>query len=333
MAKSASLEAFGQLMAEIGDNVPDGGQYQRLSRLILDFPESRELASLDPATAAYKAAALRLYLLIRGRAAEGYVAARDERPATALPANLWTGLPPWSFRDAGMFSEHLFAWAQVFHHAHLPPGGALLEYGPGSGQMLLMAARLGYRACGVDIDEQALASIRAQAEHLGVPVELECAGFGGGFGEERFDTILFYEAFHHAFDFDDLLARLQARIKPGGRVVLCGEPIVRKETPGIPYPWGPRLDALSVFCMRRFGWMELGFTRDYFLRAARAKGWAVSFHPCAGAGRAEVYVLESASGPKPPGTDGGARSWLRLLRNPRALRQKLRAYLLRKLQG
>jgi SAM-dependent methyltransferase len=345
MAELASLEVFNQIVAEVGDGVPDSAQYQRMSGLILDFPEARRLAAMDPFSPTYKDAAMNLYLLIRGRAADGYVAARDEAPATETPNDLWTGLVPWSFRDGQMLSEHLLAWAHIFRHANLPTDGALLEYGPGSGQILLMAARLGYRAYGVDIDEQALSSVRMQAEHLALNVALERGEFGLGFDGERFDTILFYEAFHHAFSFEDLLVQLHNRIKPGGRVVLCGEPIVSEAMPGIPYPWGPRLDALSVFCMRRFGWMELGFTHGYFLDAAQAAGWDVSFHPCHESGRASIYVLEP-KGAKPvavrtaqqpahvrPDFRSQIRRVCNLARNPRAIPQKLRAYALRKLQG
>lgn len=283
---------FDMLMAQIGDGLPNGAQYQRMSSLILDFPQSRRLARMDPFDPSYRATAMDLYLSLRGRAEEGYVAARDEAPAAPLPENLWTSLVPWSFRDAGMASEHLLAWGHILRHLNLPPGGSLLEYGPGSGQILLMAARMGYGAFGVDIDEVAMSGIRAQAAHLDVTVRTERTEFGLGFDGQSFDTILFYEAFHHAFDFDHLLVRLLDRLNPGGRLVLCGEPVVPCVTEGIPYAWGPRLDALSVFCMRRFGWMELGFTHDYLMEIARRTGWSATYHAFPGCGRAAIYVLE-----------------------------------------
>jgi 2-polyprenyl-3-methyl-5-hydroxy-6-metoxy-1,4-benzoquinol methylase len=292
MSQSDSMTEFNSLLEQIGDGVPDGAQYQRMSGLILSFPQARALGRLDPFSPAYKAAAMELYLTLRGRAEEGYVARRDEAPTGALPPDLWTGLVPWSFRDAKMVSEHLYAWGHILSHLELPPGGAVLEYGPGSGQLLLMLARMGYRACGVDIDEVALSGIRAQAAHLGLPVAVERAEFGDGFDGEKFDAVLFYEAFHHAFDFDILLRRLHDRIKPGGRIVLCGEPVVPAISDGVPYPWGPRLDALSVFCIRRFGWMELGFTHGYFVKAAKRAGWHAEFHSFPNCGRAAVYVLQ-----------------------------------------
>jgi hypothetical protein len=137
-------------------------------------------------------------------------------------------------------------------------------------------------------------SIRAQSTHLGLSVETERAEFGGGFEGQKFDCILFYEAFHHAFDFDGLLIRLHERLNPGGRIVLCGEPVVSAPSDAVPYPWGPRLDALSVFCIRRFGWMELGFTHDYLTKIASVTGWTAKLHPFPTCGRAAVYVLEPA---------------------------------------
>ena len=323
MAASSSLDEFNALLEQIGSGVPNAEQYQRMSSLILTFPQARKLSGMNPFKPGYKEAAMELYLSLRGRAEQGYLATRDEAPATPLPENLWTGLVPWSFRDARMVSEHLFSWGHILARLNLPAGGALLEYGPGSGQLLLIAARLGYRACGVDIDTLALDGIRAQAAHLNLPVEIERAEFGQGFADETFDAILFYEAFHHAFNFDGLLVRLHDRLKPGGRIVLCGEPVVGGVTDGIPYPWGPRLDALSVFCMRRFGWMELGFTHDYLMKIARLKGWTPSFYPFRDCGRAAIYVLEPAGGnaeATPP-----VPSEARLLEQVQSLRTELAA--------
>jgi SAM-dependent methyltransferase len=321
MAASNSLTEFNALLDRIGNGVPNGEQYQRMSSLILEFPEARKLAGMDPFSTDYKAAVMEFYLSLRGRAEQGYVVARDEAPAGEMPEDVWTGLIPWSFRDARMVSEHVLAWGHILGHLNLPDGGALLEYGPGSGQLLMMAARMGYRAYGVDIDAVALAGIRAQATHLNLPVETERAEFGRGFADQTFDTVLFYESFHHAFDFDDLLTRLHDRLNPGGRVVLCGEPVVSDVTDGIPYPWGPRLDALSVFCMRRFGWMELGFTHDFLMKITRLKGWVSTFHPFPNCGRAAIYVLEPTD--RKPDAPPLARSDDRLLEQIRSLQLEL----------
>lgn len=292
MTKITSAEQLSVLLDEIGNGVPNSQQYQLMSDMTLDFPESRRLIKMDPFSLAYKQAAMELYLFLRGRADEGYVPPRDELSSSYLPSCLWTDLVPWSFRDAKMLSEHTFAWGHILSHLNLSENGSVLEYGPGSGQLLLMLSRMGYHAFGVDIDKTAIATIEAQSSHLNLSVSTECAEFGCGFDGKRFDCILFYEAFHHAFNFEELLTHLHSRINQGGRVVLCGEPIVRVPFGSVPYPWGPRLDALSVFCIRRFGWMELGFTHDYFIKIAEITGWTAKFYPFSPCRRASIYVLE-----------------------------------------
>jgi 2-polyprenyl-3-methyl-5-hydroxy-6-metoxy-1,4-benzoquinol methylase len=287
-----SVEEFEQIVTALDGGVPDAAEYQRMTTLVLDTPGTRRLGALDPFSPEYHQAVLELYLGLRSRRDDGYVPERDEAPSAPVPEHVWSQLSPWGFRDLAMVGEHLYAWGHILRHLALRPAGSVLEYGPGSGQLLLMLARMGFRACGVDVDAVALEGIRLQAEGMGLQVPVERARFGEGFGDERFDGIIFYEAFHHALDFQQLLRRLHDRLTPGGRVVLCGEPVVPAEFPGIPYPWGPRLDALSVFCMRRFGWMELGFTHAFFVESARRAGWGVGFHPFPGCGRAHVYVLE-----------------------------------------
>nr|WP_321986293.1 class I SAM-dependent methyltransferase [uncultured Lichenicoccus sp.] len=303
---ACSAAEFDQIVTGLDGGVPDAGMFQLMSSLTLDVPAARLLAAMDPFSVDYRQAALDLYLGLRAHPEADYVPRRDEAPSFALPEHIWSQLPPWSFRDPGMVGEHLYAWGHILRHLVLPPGGSVLEYGPGSGQILLMLARLGYRAHGADVDAVALEGIRLQAEAMQLEVSTERAVFGDGFGAQRFDTIIFYEAFHHALDFQDLLRRLHDRLNPGGRVILCGEPVVPDPSPGIPYPWGPRLDALSVFCMRRFGWMELGFTHGFFTQAARRAGWSVAFHPFPGCGRAHLYVLEATMPEAGPCSDWGA---------------------------
>ncbi|PZR10596.1 MAG: hypothetical protein DI532_17390 [Azospirillum brasilense] len=293
----AELDA---VLDRLDGGVPDAAEYIALTKLVLDTPGAARLNALDPFSDSYHREVLDLYLTLRSRPdAEGrgdYSPERDEAPSYDVPEALWTGLVPWSFRDAAMTGEHLYAWGHILRHLGLGPRGSVLEYGPGSGQLLLMLARMGYRACGVDIDAVAIEAIQRQAAGMNLPVEVERARFGEGFGTERFDAVVFYEAFHHAVDFQALLRRLHDRIKPGGRLLLCGEPVVEAPRPDVPYAWGPRLDALSVFCMRRFGWMELGFSHDFLVEAARRAGWHAVFHPFPDCGRACLYVLTQATG-------------------------------------
>ena len=312
---STSLEAFEAALAPFGDGAaPDGEAYQRLAGLTIDHPLAARLAAgLDPFSEAYRDDAMALYRDLSGRPG-GYEPARDEQSHTAAPPNPWTDLPPWSFQQPGLVAEFLLSWGRILRLLDAPAGGRVLEYGCGTGQLLLVLARAGLRAYGVDIDPASIGIARRQAEALGLPIELEMAPFGEGFAGERFDRIVFFEAFHHAWDFERLLARLHDRLAPGGRVVFCGEPIVPGPQPPVPFSWGPRLDALSVFCMRHWGWMELGFQHEFFLRALRRAGWRAAFHPAPDCGRANAYVAEPAPASllrlgEPGDLGGSAEGW------------------------
>ncbi len=284
-------------LSRLDGRSPDSVEYQRLSTLITVHPDASRLAGLDPFSAEYREAAMALYLSLRGRPEIGYDPTRDEANNNGAIENLWRDLVPWSFRDTSFVAEFLHCWGQILRLMDLPANApaSVLEYGPGSGQILLLLARLGIEARGVDIDAGVVELINRQALELNISAQAECATFGAGFGTERFDRILFFEAFHHAFEFEALLHRLADRLKPGGKLILCGEPVVPASGGAIPFPWGPRLDALSIFCMRRYGWMELGFTHDFLMDAFRRTGWSATFHPFPNTGRANAYVAERGS--------------------------------------
>ncbi len=85
---------------------------------------------------------------------------------------------------------------------------------------------------------------------------------------EPFDAAVFFESFHHCADHLAMLRRLHDIVRPGGAVLFAAEPVQRMD-----YPWGPRLDGLSVWSSRTHGWLELGFDVGYFDRALSRTGW------------------------------------------------------------
>ncbi len=286
-----TTQEFDQALGSLRGERPDSEEYQRLSSITLHVAEADALARLDPFSESYRAGVLDLYLLLRGQGGN-YQAERDEASETMPITNPFTDMAPWNFSDVRLTSEFLHAWGQILRFLDIAPSQRprVLEYGCASGQFLLMLARMGIDAFGVDIDERMLDLLRAQAEATGVQVPAEQAEFGEGFGEERFDRIIFFESFHHALDTPKLLHRLRRRLKPGGRLVLCGEPIMSSPNQILPYPWGPRLDGLSVYCIRQYGWMELGFTRDFLGEAMQRAGWTMQEHDFSGIARAQVFV-------------------------------------------
>jgi SAM-dependent methyltransferase len=287
------LEEFNAVLNVFSDRTPDSVEYQRLCELSLRHPMTPRLRELDPFSEIYKATVLQLYRDLRGDD-RNYDPLRDEQSGMSLPENLWSGASPWFFRDSALVAEFVLSWGQIMRALALPPGSdaKILEYGSGSGQLLLFLARLGLRTSAVDIDAASLELVRVQAAAMQLDVRTEQAAFGDGFGDETFDRIIFFESFHHAIDFGPLLGRLRRRLNPGGLLILCGEPVVGAFVPSVPYPWGPRLDGLSVFSIRHHGWMELGFTEPFLIEAMHRYGWLVDVSTLPNCGRATTYVAK-----------------------------------------
>jgi hypothetical protein len=55
------------------------------------------------------------------------------------------------------------------------------------------------------------------------------------------------------------MGNLKNIIKDTGLICFASEPIT-----DFPHPWGLRLDGMSVWSIRSFGWLELGFDTAYF---------------------------------------------------------------------
>ena len=87
-----------------------------------------------------------------------------------------------------------------------------------------------------------------------------------------FDAALFFECFHHCINFRELIQRLRKVLKPGGKVVFCGETFYGE---WFDFPWGVRLDGHSIWAIRNFGWMELGFRESYISRILQDAGFDV----------------------------------------------------------
>ena len=61
-----------------------------------------------------------------------------------------------------------------------------------------------------------------------------------------------------------------------GIAVFAAEPI----TDAFPLPWGVRMDGMSVWSIRRFKWLELGFQESYWRRIMQEHGWTIEKYVC-----------------------------------------------------
>jgi SAM-dependent methyltransferase len=223
----------------------------------------------DPFSAAYREWTWELYRTISGRA--GYDTEHEASPfdlAAALerPFPYQTGSLALVGRDLVARGHLLDCLADA-----VPPQRAprrVVEFGPGWGNLTSDLVATGLDVTAVELDEK---FCRLIAHRCDGPGRLTVAqGDMLEFvAEAPFDAAVFFESFHHCADHLAMLRRLHDLVRPGGVVLFASEPVQ-----SLDYPWGPRLDGLSVWSSRTYGWLELGFDRAYFVRALARTGWS-----------------------------------------------------------
>lgn len=255
------------------------------------LPGNNVLAQLDPFSPEYRLAAIRLYEQISG--IENYKPSINELAPDFDIAGSVRSPIPYRYSSSKVVGDFVASFGWILQALDVKAGDKVLEYGAGEGQLSIMLARMGVDVAVIDIDERYLKAIDAQCASLGIHIELKQGEFGDGFEGKKFDRILFFEAFHHALEHQDVIKKLKSYLREGGSVVFSGEPIVTagsSEALFVPFPWGPRLDGLAVRSSNKFGWCELGFQQGYFVEMLMRAGWLVRYLPCPITGRGHTYI-------------------------------------------
>ncbi len=225
----------------------------------------------DPFSDAYREWTWDLYRRISGR--DGYDTAHEASPfdlerALIRPFPYESGSLKMVSRDLVARGHVLDALAQALPAAGVSTRPRVVEFGAGWGNLTADLVATGLDVTVVELDPKFCALVVRRcadgpgdlAVHQGDMLDFAT--------DERFDAAVFYESFHHCADHLGLLERLHRIVRPQGVVLFAAEPVQR-----LGYPWGPRLDGLSVWSSRTYGWLELGFDTRYFDGALARTGW------------------------------------------------------------
>ncbi|MGJ7508092.1 class I SAM-dependent methyltransferase [Variovorax sp. GT1P44] len=170
----------------------------------------------------------------------------------------------------------------------LKPGARILEMGFGWGNTTVQMALSGYQVTGIDITPNYVELVRRRAGTLDLDVDVNVGNFFDVESvESQFDAVLFFESFHHCADHVRLLKAIPRALKASGKLILAGETINN----ALPYPSGINPDGQAIYCIRKYGWLELSFREEYILGLLDHLGWNVTkhaFHQAAGI----TYVAE-----------------------------------------
>jgi SAM-dependent methyltransferase len=291
-ALDAELSRAAQLFASSEDEAR-----ALLQGFELAVPEDRPE---DPFSADYREWTWRLYRALSGHTR--YSVANEASPidverATVRPFPFETGSATVVGGDL-VARGHLMRCIGEPSYGLRPPA-RIVEFGPGWGNLTEDLVATGFRVTAVEVDAQFCELIRRRCpvpELLTVTQE-DMLSFDPG---DPFDAAIFFESFHHCSNHLQMLANLHRIVRPGGPVFFASEPVQTMS-----YPWGPRLDGLSVWSTRTYGWLELGFDTGYFDRALSRTGWRGSWHRLGGGTSAhDVLVATDGAGPAGPGAAG-----------------------------
>jgi SAM-dependent methyltransferase len=230
--------------------------------------------ALDPFSPEYFAQQEAVYRELAGRAI-------DQKSGEITPidvAHHAAGANPYHSNDIRFISKQARTILTCMAMADLPPGATVLDAGCGWGLSSEMMAFAGLTVTGLDINPMFADLVARRAERLKLPIKAVCAGFDEFDTPERYDLLFFYECLHHSLRPWETVATLGRFVKPGGKVMFAGEPIQAHWWP----QWGLRLDSGSVYCMRKFGWWESGWSADFLVAAFARAGFHLELHPHVG---------------------------------------------------
>jgi SAM-dependent methyltransferase len=287
----AELDELMQRGVVVGNEQGEQARVALLCNYLVHDPILMNPKITDPFSREYRDGVLYAHSIISGR--NGYQPARDELiPIDPAERARRPGIYLAGSKFLGSFLE---AIGQILQVADLTPGQRVIEYGPGDGQIALAFARMGCDVTVLDIDEKNLETIRRQADMLDISIKTVHGEFSSDM-DGRFDLVVFFETFHHAIDHQRLLRKLhQDIVSENGRILFAGEPIIPEGdywADAVPFPWGMRLDALSLQAVKNYGWMELGFRENYFLEALARAGWQAERIDSKTNGRGTCYVAK-----------------------------------------
>jgi 2-polyprenyl-3-methyl-5-hydroxy-6-metoxy-1,4-benzoquinol methylase len=258
----ASLDDFVEMVDRNGgaDFVGASPQWQRISytpTVVVDV-------SLDPFSEAYTAQQIELYEEIAGRVLDQSV---NEDTAFDFDHNV-TSPNPYGVRDPTRMALHYARLSKLLRLAAPPVEARVLDMGSGWGLSSEFFAMLGCRVTAIDINESFVRLTTERNKRLRFDLEAFRGSFDDVALSGEFDLIVFYECLHHAVRPWDVIARLARHLAPNGAIGFAGEPVNDFWWP----QWGIRLDPLSVYCIRKFGWFESGWSQVFISNAMSRAG-------------------------------------------------------------
>jgi len=231
----------------------------------------------DPSSPAYIEAQWKLYRDVSGRSSYGM-----ENEITPMDEEkVKDDFFPYNTRSHAFVGESLMKQGFLVKNMGLAPESRIVEFGAGWGNTAVPLAMMHHKVTTVEAHHGSAELIRHRARRIGRSinvVEADMMEFARS-TSEKFDAAIFSASFHHCWDHLEMVRALARMVVPGGEVYFSDEPVHFALNPGLPYPWGLRLDGNSLYYVRRYGWLELGFQYRYLKKILRENGFTARVIP------------------------------------------------------
>ncbi len=237
--------------------------------------------SLDPFSPEYFVQQLAVYKEISGRQLDQHT---GEQTTVDVETNLGSA-NPYGSSDIHFISKHSRAVLTTMLVSNLPPNAHVLDLGCGWGLSSEMIGFCGARVTAVDINPLFVDLIGRRAGPRSYDTKAILSEFDSFQTTDRFDLAFFYESLHHSVKPWETLASISELLKPNGKIAFAGEPINDEWK-----HWGLRLDHLSAYCIRKFGWFESGWTAEFLTKCFESIGFELSLFPHVGLNHGHVGV-------------------------------------------
>lgn len=225
----------------------------------------------DPFSKEFYDFQMKLYSILSGRHVYDI---KNEETVFDLDENKKCPFPYFTC-SASTVGDQLLAIGFLIKKTNLPPNSNVIEFGSGWGNLTIALAQMGHNMTCVEVEKRFIDLIKYRTREINKPIEFfqqDMLEFTESI-DKKYDAAIFYEAFHHCRDPFTLMKNLSHIIDKNGIICFASEPFVQGPSEIIPYPWGIRLDGMSVWSIRRWGWMELGFDISFFLNTLSRYGF------------------------------------------------------------
>jgi len=260
----ASLDAFIASSDELGP--PGSPDVEAFWQDMQYVPQSEVNQRLDPFGEDYVSQQIAVYREIARRDIDQH---SNELTDFAMADHI-SGANPYTHQPPTVVGLHVGRVARAIQYSGLRIGDHVLDMGCGWGTSCELMAFCGLEVTGLDINPRFVELVNTRAKRIGHKVSAVQGSFENIPGDGLYDGAIYYESLHHAIRPWETLSLVHDRLKPGGKLMLAGEPVndMWKH-------WGIRTDPLSVYCIRKFGWFESGWSADFISKCVRRCGFEI----------------------------------------------------------